>query len=81
MELQNTFKDVASVLSEKCINPQNHRPYTITMLERALKDIHFSVDPKRTAKQQALAVRLAAHGMRLADMLPSALAELIRGVL
>ena len=60
VELQNLFKDVASVLAEKCINPQNHRPYTITMLERALRDMHFSVDPKRNAKQQALAVRLVA---------------------
>ena len=63
VELQNLFKDVASVLAEKCVNPQNHRPYTITMLERALKDIHFSVDPKRNAKQQALAVRPCAAGL------------------
>lgn len=29
---------------------------TISMLERALKDVHFSVDPKRPAKAQALEV-------------------------
>lgn len=27
------------------------------MLERALKDIHFNPDPKKSAKQQALEVR------------------------
>ena len=57
MELESLFKDVASVLSEKCINPDNNKPYTITMLERALKDVHFSVDLHRNAKQQALDVR------------------------
>lgn len=122
MELDTLFRDVASVLSEKCINPESNRPCawgpgrtaaapatvvqdslkrmaalsvtaadtcclarlllgppglwtrclvalhwptiqvpslpadTISMLERALKDVHFSVDPKRPAKAQALEV-------------------------
>jgi len=54
VELDTLFRDVSSVLSEKCINPVSNRPYTISMLERALKDVHFSVDPKRPAKAQAL---------------------------
>lgn len=60
LELESSFKDVASILAEKCVNPHTSRPYTITMLERALKDIHFSVDLKRNAKQQALEVRKCA---------------------
>ena len=56
LELDSLFKDVASVLSDKCINPDNNKPYTISMLERALKDVHFSVDLHRNAKQQALDV-------------------------
>lgn len=39
------------------MNPDTSRPYTLTMLERALKDIHFNPDPKKSAKQQALEVR------------------------
>jgi ribosome maturation protein SDO1 len=39
------------------VNPETSRPYTLTMLERALKDIHFNPDPKKSAKQQALEVR------------------------
>jgi hypothetical protein len=38
------------------VNPETSRPYTLTMLERALKDIHFNPDPKKSAKQQALEV-------------------------
>ena len=62
LELDSLFKDVASVLSEKCINPDNNKPYTISMLERALKDVHFSVDLHRNAKQQALEV--SKHSLR-----------------
>ncbi|KAG1671280.1 hypothetical protein FOA52_010851 [Chlamydomonas sp. UWO 241] len=54
VEYDNLFRDVACVLVEKCVNPETSRPYTITMLERALRDAHFNVDPKRGAKQQAL---------------------------
>ncbi|EIE26602.1 Shwachman-Bodian-diamond syndrome, partial [Coccomyxa subellipsoidea C-169] len=54
VELSSMFKDVASIIAEKCVNPNTQRPYTISMIERALKDVHFSVDPKRGAKQQAL---------------------------
>ena len=54
VELDTLFRDVASILSEKCVNPDTNRPYTISMLERALRDVHYSVDPKRPAKTQAL---------------------------
>lgn len=53
-ELENRVRDVAGILSEKCINPKSKKPYTIGVLERALKDIHFSADPKRPAKLQAI---------------------------
>lgn len=58
VELSSMFKDVASIIAEKCVNPGTQRPYTTSMIERALKDVHFSVDPKRGAKQQALHVCL-----------------------
>ncbi len=53
VELENRVRDVAGILSEKCINPKSKKPYTIGVLERALKDIHFSADPKKPAKLQA----------------------------
>lgn len=49
------FRDAVTVLVEKCVNPNTNRPYPPGMIERALKEIHFSVDPMRSAKQQALA--------------------------
>ncbi|PNH01523.1 Ribosome maturation protein SBDS, partial [Tetrabaena socialis] len=54
IEYEHLFKDVAGVLVDKTVNPATHRPYTASMLERALRDIHFNLDPKKSAKQQAL---------------------------
>ena len=50
--LESTFKEIASFVSGKCINPETQRPYTISIIEQAMRDIHFSVNPNRNAKQQ-----------------------------
>ena len=47
-------QDVVQVLVDKCVNPHTGRPYTSGVLDRALRATHFSVDPTRSAKQQAL---------------------------
>jgi ribosome maturation protein SDO1 len=72
-ELDNLFKDVSQVLVEKTINPDTGRPYTHTMLERALRDLHFNPDPKKSAKQQALEVRVghAGFGIPLYSLAPA----------
>ncbi|KAJ9524185.1 hypothetical protein QJQ45_004976 [Haematococcus lacustris] len=54
LQYDHLFKDVAGVLVDKCVNADSGRPYTQALMERALRDVHFSVDPKRSAKQQAL---------------------------
>lgn len=53
MEYDNFYKDVASIIAEKCIDPKTNRQYTATIIERALKDVHFNPDLKKSAKQQA----------------------------
>lgn len=56
LALDSMFKDIATTVANKCINPETKRPYTVTMIEKAMKDVHFSVKPNRNAKQQALDV-------------------------
>jgi ribosome maturation protein SDO1 len=51
---ESLFRDVAAVVSEKCVNPETKRPYTVSLIEKALRDIHFSVNPQKNTKQQAL---------------------------
>lgn len=55
-QLDSLFKDIATNVADKCVNPESKRPYPVTMIEKAMKDIHFSVKPNRNAKQQALDV-------------------------
>ena len=48
------FRDVATVVAEKCVNPESQRPYPVTVIERAMRDISFAPNPQRSGKQQAL---------------------------
>ena len=49
-----TFKDIATTVAEKCVNPETKRPYPVSMIEKAMKECHIAVKPNRSAKQQAL---------------------------
>lgn len=53
-EYETLFRDVVQVLVDKCVHPETGRPYTSGVLDRALRSVHFAVDPTRSAKQQAL---------------------------
>ncbi|GAB6018831.1 hypothetical protein CHUAL_000492 [Chamberlinius hualienensis] len=55
-QLDSTLKDIATIVADKCVNPDTKRPYPVSMIEKAMKDVHYSVKPNRNAKQQALDV-------------------------
>uniref|UniRef100_A0A1A7YGA2 Ribosome maturation protein SBDS n=1 Tax=Iconisemion striatum TaxID=60296 RepID=A0A1A7YGA2_9TELE len=55
-QLETMFRDIATIVAEKCVNPDTKRPYTVSLIERAMKDIHYSVKTTRSTKQQALEV-------------------------
>ncbi|XP_072024783.1 ribosome maturation protein SBDS-like [Amphiura filiformis] len=55
-QLDSMFTDIATIVAEKCVNPETKRPYTVGMIEKAMKDIHISVKPTKNTKQQALEV-------------------------
>ncbi|XP_014669240.1 PREDICTED: ribosome maturation protein SBDS-like [Priapulus caudatus] len=55
-QLTSTFKDIATTVADNTVNPETKRPYTVGVIERAMKDLHFSVKPNRSAKQQSLEV-------------------------
>lgn len=53
--LDTMFKEIATIVTAKCVNPETKRPYPVSMIENAMReDIHFSVKPNRSTKQQAL---------------------------
>merc|ERR1712083_1208982 len=50
------FKEVATTITEKCVNPETKRPYPVSMIEKAMKECHIAVKPNKGAKQQALEI-------------------------
>lgn len=50
----NSFKEVANLIANMCVNPETQRPYSLDTIENALHDAHFSLKANRSAKQQAL---------------------------
>lgn len=55
-QLSNQFRDIATIVMQKTINPETQRPYTISMIERLMHEIHFAVDSHSNSKKQALDV-------------------------
>ena len=51
------FRDIAAIVSEKCINSETRRPFTVNMIEKTMRNsLHYAVKHSKTAKQQALEV-------------------------
>ncbi|KAI9352617.1 SBDS protein C-terminal domain-containing protein [Obelidium mucronatum] len=53
---ESVTKEIATIVSQKCVNPQTKRPYPVTIIEKSMVELHFSVNPNKSAKQQALEV-------------------------
>lgn len=41
--LENTLREVAVMISEKCMNPLSHRPYTVETIRNAMKEAEVSL--------------------------------------
>lgn len=52
--IANTTKDIASIVASQCVNTNTQRPLTSSMVERAMNEVGFSVNLKKTAKAQAM---------------------------
>lgn len=55
-QTEQLFKDIATTVAGICLNPELKRPYPVTIIEKAMKDVHYSVKINQSAKQQALQV-------------------------
>ncbi|CAL4893067.1 unnamed protein product [Urochloa decumbens] len=83
-QLSGQFRDIATIVMEKTINPDTRRPYTITMIERLMHEIYFAVDPNLTSKEQALKVikKLIEHfPIKRAPLRPSIVCEIEPSIL
>uniref|UniRef100_A0A7E4USX8 Ribosome maturation protein SBDS n=1 Tax=Panagrellus redivivus TaxID=6233 RepID=A0A7E4USX8_PANRE len=83
---ETSFKEVANLIAEMCVNPETKRPYSSGVIEKALKDSHFNVKSNRSAKQLALeaipklqeSMKLERAKMRLRIAIPSEKAKALQ---
>jgi len=55
-KLSESFRDIATIVADMCVHPDTKRPHPVTMIEKSMKAMHFSVKPSKNTKQQALEV-------------------------
>ncbi|CDF38229.1 Ribosome maturation protein SBDS [Chondrus crispus] len=86
-QAENLFNEIAVIVSEKCVDPSTKRPFSVGIIERAMRDtIHYAVLPNKTAKVQAQSVikQLQEHmsisraQMRLQISVPSSKGKAVR---
>lgn len=53
---EQVYRDIATTIANTCINPDLKRPYPVTMIEKAMKEVHYSIKPNQSTKQQSLHV-------------------------
>jgi len=54
LRLKNIYLDIATIVAQKCINPETNRHYPVKVIERAIRQHHFNVQSNSSAKKQAL---------------------------
>ncbi|EMR09304.1 SBDS family rRNA metabolism protein [Pneumocystis murina B123] len=53
-QIENVYKDIVRTIVDKCVDPTTKKAYTTYMIEKALKNIGFSVNLNKNVKSQAL---------------------------
>ncbi|KZW02640.1 SBDS-domain-containing protein [Exidia glandulosa HHB12029] len=51
-ELDNLWKEIAAQVAEKCVDPSTGRPYSVGIIEKAMREAGFSVETGKPAKSQ-----------------------------
>lgn len=55
-QIDQGFKEIATMVADMCINPEIKMPYPVTIIQKSMKDVHYSVKLNQNVKQQALQV-------------------------
>lgn len=53
--LEDQRKEIATIVAEKCVDPDTNRPHTVSMIEKAMAEVHFNANPKKNSKSQVRA--------------------------
>lgn len=65
-QLDNLFRDIATLVVEKTVNKQTGKPFTVGVIEAALHEAHYNPNNTKTAKQQVgAAIKLLKESSKL----------------
>uniref|UniRef100_A0A914C1Q2 Ribosome maturation protein SBDS n=1 Tax=Acrobeloides nanus TaxID=290746 RepID=A0A914C1Q2_9BILA len=53
VQSETSFKEVATLIANMCVNPDTKRAYSTAVIEKALRDQHFNLKTNRSAKQHS----------------------------
>ena len=56
-QIETMFREIATIVADKCVNPETKRPYTVSLIEKGMKDIHYSVKMNKNTKQQVRCIK------------------------
>lgn len=51
-QLEGLKKEVATLVAEMCIDPSSQKPIPVTMIEKAMAQVHFGAQSNKSAKSQ-----------------------------
>lgn len=62
-QMENVYKDIVRTIVDKCVDPATKKAYTTYTIERALRNIGFSVNLNKNVKSQVLYVHFLLTGI------------------
>lgn len=51
-ELSSLWREIATQVAEKCVDPATQKPYSVGIIEKAMNEAGFSVRQGKNAKSQ-----------------------------
>jgi len=52
--LEEKFKEIATIICDKCVNKETKKPFPVSVIENALKDLHVNINMNKSSKVQAV---------------------------
>ncbi|CAK4079364.1 unnamed protein product [Aphanomyces euteiches] len=50
---ESVFREIAGIVADRCVHPESNRPYSVSSIEKLMKDTQYALNPNRSVKQQA----------------------------
>jgi len=52
--LEAKFKEIATIICDKCVNKETQKPFPVSVIENAMKELHFNIKMNKSSKVQAI---------------------------